>query len=184
MPQKILLNILTISVLKFALFQNVLAEKIVDFNAESITSTVIKSNSFNLDTSNPVFDTSVSDSYTGPSVYSSFNETVDGNSFWSASTTSNSGLKLRWNPNTGNTGDFASALFLFQRNEFINGFNEAVVRMDADNDSITVKTGYLNLGSSQSGSTIEGATIRIVLKDYFGIIFLQLMKLDPHRLYR
>ena len=53
MPQKILLNILTIGVLKFALFQNVLAEKIVDFNAESITSTVIKSNSFNLDTSNP-----------------------------------------------------------------------------------------------------------------------------------
>ena len=101
MPQKILLNILTISVLKFALFQNVLAEKIVDFNAESITSTVIKSNGFNLDTSNPVFDASVSDSYTGPSVYSSFNETVDGNSLWSASTTSNSGLKLRWNPNTG-----------------------------------------------------------------------------------
>ena len=168
MPQKILLNILTIGVLKFALFQNVLAEKIVDFNAESITSTVIKSNSFNLDTSNPVFDANVSGSYTGPSIYSSFNETVDGNSLWSASTTSNSGLKLRWNPNTGNTGDFASALFLFQRNEFINGFNEAVVRMDADNDSITVKTGYLKLGSSQSGSTIEGATIRIVLKDYFG----------------
>ena len=104
----------------------------------------------------------MSGSYTGPSIYSSFNETVDGNSLWSASTTSNSGLKLRWNPNTGNTGDFASALFLFQRNEFINGFNEAVVRMDADNDSISVKTGYLKLGSSQSGSPIEGGRLFVL----------------------
>ena len=168
MHQRKLIHNLAIIALIFVFFQCATAEKIIDFNANSISSPINLLTSFNLDTTTPSIDASLSDAYTGPAIYSSFNETAGGKSFWSAHTPNNSGLKLRWNPNMGITGDFSSALFLFKKSEFLNGFNQVTVKMDAGNDSILLKTGYLNLGSVQNGSPIERATIRIVLKNDFG----------------
>ena len=168
MHQKKVPSNLAIIILMLAFFQCAFAEKIVDFNANLIASPLSASNGFNLDLSIPSFDANLSNGYLGPAIYSSYKETVGGKSIWSAHTPNNSGLKLRWNPSMGITGDFASALFLFKKDEFLNGFSQETVEMDATNDSISLKTGYLNLGSAQGGSPIERATVRIVLKDNLG----------------
>ena len=137
------------------------AADIVDFDADDITNAVNRFSDFVFNESSATLDASSSPGYTGQSVYGGFEE--EGASSWAANNLANAGLKVRWAPAAGVTGEAASGLFLFKQADFLNGLNGASVIMDAANDTVSVEAGFIN-----PNNAVSGTSIRIVLQDDSG----------------
>ena len=83
----------------------------------------------------------------------------------SAGAYDDAGLKIRWNGNTGSAGDHASALFLFKKANFLNGFNAGSVALLDGNDTVRILLGYMNPGKTGPNQPIAKASLRLVIKD-------------------
>lgn len=144
------------------------AETIVDFNASSTTGNYSKGTDFTFDENSVTLSNSVSSNYNELPVYGGFNEV--GNSAWVSSSTSGSGLKVRWNGNQGIENEESSALFLFKQSDFesSSGLQSGLVLMNADNDTINGKVGFINPGGGAASPAINSVTISVVIKDSLG----------------
>lgn len=148
--------------------QAIKAEIVVDFNASSTTGNYSKAAPFIFDENSVTLNNSINSNYNEQPIYAGFNEV--GSSIWASAPASGSGLKIRWNPNQGMENDWASALFLFKQSDFetSSGLQSGLVSMNADNDTINGKVGFINPGNGVSSPAINSLTISIVIKDSLG----------------
>jgi arylsulfatase A-like enzyme len=160
---------ITLSSFALCIFLNAIkGEIIVNFNASSTTGNYIKSTDFTFDENSVTLNNSISSNYNELPVYGGFNEV--GNSAWVSSVTSGSGLKIRWNPNTGIENEESSALFLFKQSDFepSSGLQSGLVSMNANNDTISGRVGFINSGGGAASPAINSVTISVVIKDSLG----------------
>ena len=149
-----------------AVLSPAVAVEIVNFDADSIHSSVyIAQTRFYLD-SQPIMSPALSVGFDGPTVYGAFNS--NGSSLMAASEKAGSGLKVRWNNGQGRAGNIASALFLFKKMDFKNGLNAVPVHFEAGSDAVSVEIGHLNPGKVGPNLAVEKARFRFVLKDSSG----------------
>jgi iduronate 2-sulfatase len=142
-----------------ALAGDVVAADAVSFNADQVSSNVSISSSVALNESVPALSTGAG--YAGQPIYRGFQE--EGDSSCVITDPGNAGLKLRWGGNKGAAGEASSGLFLFQRDDFLNGLDSGSAFMDAANDTISARTGFMN-----QSAAVSNATFRFVIKDDAG----------------
>ncbi len=120
------------------------AATIVEFSTATQTDTNLGNNagSFGLNLVTPTLATGTSD-YAGKSIYGAFSENVGTTAIYNINKTTG-GARIRWNSSPAN--EDATALFLFRKDEFLNGLDTATVSMDAANDTITAKFSVVNGG--------------------------------------
>ena len=111
----------------------------------------------------PTISSNTSQGYTGQPVYCAFQPS--GECLLSAGEYDDAGLKIRWNGNTGSSGDHASALFLFKKANFLNGLNVGPVALLDGNDAVRILFGYMNPGKTGSNQPVAEASLRLVIKD-------------------
>ena len=139
------------------------AATIVDFNANTVpTGSLSIGSPFSFSETTEVVNSTTLPGYSGQPIYCAFNETSGGVSLFSTSNTTNSGLKIRYN-NGGTAGDFASALFLFKKDDFLTNFT--AYAMDSANDTISGNIGFIN---ASGGDRVSSVTVSIVIKDSLG----------------
>ena len=135
----------------------------VSFNANSVTKALYRGRAIHFIDSVPTISSNTSQGYTGQPVYCAFQPS--GECLLSAGAYDDAGLKIRWNGNTGSAGDHASALFLFKKANFLNGFNAGSVALLDGNDTVRILFGYMNPGKTGSDQPVAEASLRLVIKD-------------------
>ena len=135
----------------------------VNFNANAITKALYRGMAIHFVETVPTISLNTSQGYVGQPVYCAFQPS--GECLLSAGTYDDAGLKIRWNANTGSSGDHASALFLFKKANFINGLNAGSVALLDGNDTIRALFAYMNPGKTGPNQPVATASFRLVLKD-------------------
>ena len=135
----------------------------VNFNANTVTKALYRNTAIHFLDSVPTISSNTSQGYTGQPVYCAFQPS--GECLLSAGAYDDAGLKIRWNGNTGSSGDHASALFLFKKANFLNGLNVGPVALLDGNDAVRILFGYMNPGKTGSNQPVAEASLRLVIKD-------------------
>ena len=135
----------------------------VNFNANSVTKALYRNTAIPFFETVPTISSNTSQGYTGQPVYCAFQPS--GECLLSAGEYDDAGLKIRWNGNTGSSGDHASALFLFKKANFLNGLNVGPVALLDGNDAVRILFGYMNPGKTGSNQPVAEASLRLVIKD-------------------
>ena len=135
----------------------------VNFNANALTKALYRGMAIYLLETVPTVSSNTSQGYTGQPVYCAFQPS--GECLLSAGEYDDAGLKIRWNANTGSAGDHASALFLFKKANFLNGFNAGTVALSDGNDTVRILFGYMNPGKTGPNQPLAAASLRFVIKD-------------------
>jgi hypothetical protein len=135
----------------------------VNFNANAVTKALYRGMAIHFIDSVPTISSNTSQGYTGQPVYCAFQPS--GECLLSAGSYDDAGLKIRWNGNTGSTGDCASALFLFKKASFLNGLNRGSVALLDGNDTVRILFAYMNPGKTGSSEPVAEASLRLVIKD-------------------
>jgi hypothetical protein len=135
----------------------------VNFNANAVTKALYRNTAIHFLDSVPTISSNTSHGYTGQPVYCAFQPS--GECLLSAGEYDDAGLKIRWNGNTGSSGDHASALFLFKKANFLNGLNLGPVALLDGNDKIRLLFGYMNPGKTGPNLPVVEASLRFVIKD-------------------
>ena len=135
----------------------------VNFNANAVTKALYRNTAIHCLESVPTISSNTSYGYTGQPVYCAFQPS--GECLLSAGEYDDAGLKIRWNGNTGSSGDHASALFLFKKENFLNGLNVGAVALLDGNDTIRILFGYINPAKTGPNQPVAEASLRLVIKD-------------------
>jgi hypothetical protein len=140
---------------------------IVDFDAsQSVVSQTVVTIDRTFQLNMPIITPVANEKYSGSPVYGSFQS--QGQGLYGASPKEGAGLKIRWNPKNGMTGDKLSGLFLFKKADFLNGSGKRAVTLSAGNDQVSVQIGYSNPGKHGAEYPIKSASLRLVIKDNSG----------------
>jgi hypothetical protein len=142
---------------------NLFAAEAVNFNANAVTKALYRNMAIYFLETVPTISSNTSQGYTGQPVYCAFQPS--GECLLSAGEYDDAGLKIRWNGNTGSSGDHASALFLFKKANFLNGLNVGPVALLDGNDAVRILFGYMNPGKTGSNQPVAEASLRLVIKD-------------------
>jgi hypothetical protein len=142
---------------------SLIAADAVNFNANAVTKALYRNTAIHFLDSVPTISSNTSHGYTGQPVYCAFQPS--GECLLSAGEYDDAGLKIRWNGNTGSSGDHASALFLFKKENFLNGLNVGTVALLDGNDTIRILFGYMNPGKAGADQPVAAASLRFVIKD-------------------
>ena len=142
---------------------NLSAADAVNFNANAVTKALYRGMAIHFLDSVPTISSNTSQGYTGQPVYCAFQPS--GECLLSAGAYDDAGLKIRWNGNTGSAGDHASALFLFKKANFLNGFNAGSVALLDGNDTVRILFAYMNPGKTGPSEPVAEASLRLVIKD-------------------
>jgi O-glycosyl hydrolase len=127
--------------------------KIIDFDADTITKPVsLTTNSLFTSEGTATVTSESSEHYGGPRIFGAFVDSSDEGK-WSASDQVHGGLKLHWGKNKGHNGDRMSGLFLFTKDDFLNGVSEEedVVAMD-ESSKVNVMMSPVEYGAVSSSS--------------------------------
>ena len=135
----------------------------VNFNANAVTKALYRDMPVHFLDSVPTISSNTSHGYTGQPVYCAFQPS--GECLLSAGEYDDAGLKIRWNGNTGSPGDHASALFLFKKENFLNGLNVGTVALLDGNDTVRILFAYINPGKTGPNQPVAAASLRLVIKD-------------------
>ena len=135
----------------------------VSFNANSVKKALYRGMAIHFLESVPAISSNTSQGYTGQPVYCAFRSS--GECLLSAGQYEDAGLKIRWNANIGSAGDHASALFLFKKANFLNGFNAGSVALVDGNDTMRILFAYMNPGKTGPNQPVAAASLRFVIKD-------------------
>lgn len=150
-------------VLSLFLTTSLIAADAVDFNANAVTRAHYRATSFHFVDAIPTMSSSTSQGYTGQPVYCAFQSS--GESLLAFCGPDDAGLKIRWNANTGTSGDHASGLFLFKHKDYLNGSNSAPVVLIDGQETVFIQFGYMNPGKLGSNQPVAAAALRLVIKD-------------------
>ena len=142
---------------------NLFAAEAVNFNANAVTKALYRNMAIYFLETVPTISSNTSQGYTGQPVYCAFQPS--GECLLSAGEYDDAGLKIRWNGNTGSSGDHASALFLFKKANFLNGLNVGPVALLDGNDAVRILFGYMNPGKTGLNQPVAEASLRLVIKD-------------------
>jgi hypothetical protein len=135
----------------------------VNFNANAVTKPLYRNTAIPFFETVPTISPNTSQGYTGQPAYCAFQPS--GECLLSAGEYDDAGLKIRWNGNAGSPGDHASALFLFKKENFLNGLNEGSVALLDGNGTIRILFAYINPGKTGPNQPVAAASLRLVIKD-------------------
>ena len=135
----------------------------VNFNANSVTKALYRNTAIPFFETVPTLSSNTSQGYTGQPAYCAFQPS--GECLLSAGEYDDAGLKIRWNGNAGSPGDHASALFLFKKENFLNGLNVGTVALLDGNDTVRILFAYMNPGKTGPNQPVAEASLRLVIKD-------------------
>jgi arylsulfatase A-like enzyme len=144
------------------------AATVVNFNSTNqvpLPNMGNRADSFALNIATPLL-AAETNGYTGQSIYGAFSENAGSASVCNINK-STGGARIRWNTNSGGSGDNSSALFLFKKDEFLNGLNSATVSMNAANDTVQAQWSYTN-GGVGATARLSARSLRLVIQDSSG----------------
>lgn len=144
------------------------AAEIINFDAESIRKSVYVSDVRVFSEATPILSSYQKPDYTGPTVYGGFQDGGGNTALLSGGGIADAGLKVRWNNGRGYPDDTLSGLFLFKRQDLINGQKLLPLHFEKESDHVRVEMGYMNPGYVGSEVAVKEASLRFVFKDSTG----------------